>query len=58
MSLRELSYPATVGPEKYNIAGAQDKDFKMVFLDILFTPLKKIGINPSVKSVNTQTTVE
>lgn len=55
MSLQELSYTATVGPEKCNTAEAQDKDFKMAFLDILFIPLKRIGINPSMKSVSTQT---
>lgn len=42
MSLRELSYTDTVGPEKCNIAEAQDMDFKMAFIGILFIPLKRI----------------
>lgn len=30
----ELSNPATAGPEKYRVAEAQDKDFKIAIINV------------------------
>lgn len=30
----ELSNPATAGPEKYSVAEAQDKDFKIAIMNV------------------------
>lgn len=41
MSPSEASNPIAVGPEKCNVATAQDKDFKMTIMNI-FKDLKRI----------------
>lgn len=50
----QSSNPATVGSEKCNTVKAQDKDFKMAFMNMLAV-LKEEMDNPSKKSMNTET---
>lgn len=52
----EVSYPTTTGPEYYNIAEAQEKDFKTAFVNM--AKILKEEINKSLDKIQkTHTTL-
>jgi hypothetical protein len=46
----EASYPIAKGPEEYNIAEAQDKDFKIAIMKML-SDLKQ-GVNKTLNEIH------
>lgn len=53
MSLMEPSNPTALGPEKYNVAEAQDKDLKLALMNMVKD--LKSQISPVKKFMKTQT---